>query len=98
MSLTSPTRSTAARPSAGAAIDFIAHYLRLDIDLRDLHAIGDSALDEALALCPGLRVLGQDPLETLLTFVCTPANNVTRITRSIDALARLYGPPIATLD
>jgi N-glycosylase/DNA lyase len=43
-------------------------------------------------------VLRQPALETLLTFVCSPASNITRITRSIDALARLYGEPIARVD
>lgn len=55
-------------------------------------------MEEAIAGFAGLRVLAQPPRETLLTFVCTPASNVTRITRSVDALARLYGEPIATVD
>jgi N-glycosylase/DNA lyase len=55
-------------------------------------------MDEAIEAFAGLRVLAQPPQETLLTFVCTPASNIIRITRSIDVLARRYGEPIATVD
>jgi len=78
----------------------LTDYLRLDVDLEAVHAFlrdRDPRMDEAIAGFGGLRVLGQPPQETLLTFVCTPANNIIRITRSIDALARLYGEPIATI-
>ncbi|HEV8637084.1 MAG TPA: DNA glycosylase [Chloroflexota bacterium] len=71
-------------------------YFRLDVDLAGLPR--DAALAEAMAVFPGLRVLGQPPLETLLTFVCSPASNIVRITRSVDLLARLYGQPIGAID
>jgi N-glycosylase/DNA lyase len=70
----------------------LTRYFRLDVALSSLPR--DDALSAAMAVCPGLRVLGQPPLETLLTFVCSPASNIVRITRSVDLLARLYGRPI----
>lgn len=75
----------------------VAAYLRLDVDLAALQAElaeRDPAVAQAIGAFPGLRLLRQPALETLLTFVCTPATNVTRITRSIDLLARLYGDPL----
>lgn len=87
-------------PDDPAAVDELADYLRLDVDLEAVHAFlrdRDPRMDDAIAGYLGLRVLGQLPQETLLTFVCTPANNIIRITRSIDALARLYGEAIATV-
>ena len=66
----------------------LERYFRLDFDLRELPA-------ELVAGFPGLRVLAQPAEETLLTFVCSPASNITRITRSVELLARLYGEPIA---
>ncbi len=46
---------------------------------------------------PGLRVLRpSDPSEVLFSFLCTPNNNLERITRMVAALAE-YGEPIAEL-
>jgi N-glycosylase/DNA lyase len=66
----------------------LERYFRFDFDLSSLSA-------ELVAGFPGLRVLAQPAEETLLTFVCSPASNIIRITRSVDLLARLYGEPIA---
>jgi N-glycosylase/DNA lyase len=74
----------------------LAGYFRLDVELRRLPS--DEALARAMAVFPGLRVLGQPPLGTLLTFVCSPASNIVRITRSVDLLARTYGRPIGAVD
>ena len=46
----------------------------------------------------GLRVLRQDPEETLLSYICSAANSVPRIVKSVDALAHRYGERIATID
>jgi N-glycosylase/DNA lyase len=85
-------------PDAAAAL---ARYLRLEVDLPALQAdlrARDRRVGAAIDAFPGLRVLRQPALETLLTFVCSPASNITRITRSIDLLARRYGEPIAGPD
>lgn len=87
-------------PDDADALDELASYLRLEVDLGAVHAYlrdRDPRMDEAIDGFAGLRVLGQPPRETLLTFVCSPASNIVRITRSIDALARLYGEPIADI-
>lgn len=87
-------------PWDGAEPALIA-YLRLEVDLAALArelVERDPAIAPAFAMLPGLRVLGQPPEEALLTFVCSAANNVTRITRAVAALARGYGRPIAMLD
>jgi N-glycosylase/DNA lyase len=88
-------------PAGGDPAGELAAYLRLDVDLAGLQAelaALDARVGEAIEAFPGLRVLRQPALETLLTFVCSPASNIIRITRSIDLLARLYGEPIATID
>lgn len=43
----------------------------------------------------GIRILKQDPLETLLAFVCSANNNIPRISSMVNKLAKLYGDPIA---
>ena len=87
-------------PADGGA-GFLQRYLRLDVDLPRVVAElagRDEGIRPALRAFPGLRVLAQDPEETLLSYLCSPANSVPRISRSIDALARLHGRLIARLD
>ena len=40
---------------------------------------------------PGLRVLRQDPLECLFSFICSSNNNIARIAQMIEALCVTYG-------
>jgi N-glycosylase/DNA lyase len=83
----------------GAAL--LRAYLRLDVDLPALVADFERRcprIRPALRVHPGIRVLDQSPEETLLSFLCSPANSVLRISRSIDHLAREHGAPIARLD
>lgn len=42
----------------------------------------------------GIRVLDQDPLENLLSFICSSNNNVQRITKMVKALCEKYGKEI----
>ncbi|MDO9332998.1 MAG: DNA glycosylase [Dehalococcoidales bacterium] len=46
------------------------------------------------AVYPGVRVLRQDPIECLLSFICSSNNNVSRITLMLDALRSKYGTPL----
>lgn len=54
-------------------------------------------LGEHIAKLPGLRVLRPaDPEEVLFSFLCTPNNNLERITRMVRALAE-FGEPLGTV-
>lgn len=44
---------------------------------------------------PGMRVLRQDPLECLLSFICSSNNNVARIAGMIGRLREEFGSPMA---
>jgi N-glycosylase/DNA lyase len=46
----------------------------------------------------GIRVLAQDPLENLISFICSSNNNVQRITKMIKSLCEEYGKEIGTLN
>jgi N-glycosylase/DNA lyase len=46
----------------------------------------------------GIRVLAQDPLENLISFICSSNNNVQRITKMIRSLCDEYGKEIGTLN
>lgn len=86
-------------PGDGAGL--LRRYLRLDVDLEAIAADlarRDEGIRPALRAFPGLRVLAQDPEETLLSYLCSPANSVPRIAASLDRLSRLHGGLVATLD
>jgi N-glycosylase/DNA lyase len=71
---------------------------QLDVSLRDVlgNALSCSPeLHDCLASQPGLRVLAQsDPEEVFFSFLCTPNNNVERITRMVRTLES-FGEPFA---
>ena len=88
-------------PSGEDALPLLRAYLRLDVDLvalADDLAARDSTIRIPLAVFAGLRVLGQPPEETLLSFLCSPANSVERISRSVDFLSQRLGRLVAALD
>ncbi|RKO99781.1 hypothetical protein CXG81DRAFT_3735, partial [Caulochytrium protostelioides] len=43
---------------------------------------------------PGIRMLRQDPLENVLSFICSSNNAIPRIATMVQTLARLYGSPV----
>ena len=80
---------------------FLSSYLRLDVDLKRLYrefARADPWIDEAVSAFRGLRVLNQEPRETLLSYLCSTANSVPRISKSVQQMSRLYGNFIGTLE
>lgn len=68
-------------------------YFDLDTDYDEL--IGtfpmDMHLSRAIAHCGGLRILKQDPFETLISFVISQNNNIPRIKKLISAVCERYG-------
>lgn len=74
-------------------------YFRLNDDLLTIYA-RLAAMDEHLAELiddfSGLRLLRQEPTETLLSFVCSAANSIPRISQAIEDLCRKFGRHIAT--
>jgi N-glycosylase/DNA lyase len=89
--------STPAPPAELA--ESIASYLRLDDDLPAIQArIGrDTHVREGIDSYPGLRLLRQDPWETLAGFILSSTSNIVRISRTMELLAGTYGQPL-TLD
>ncbi len=82
-------------------VDLVRDYLRLDEDVNSIYAeLGrsDPLMDELIARYRGLRILRQDPDEALLSFVCSAANSIPRITASVEALAAAYGTMVCEAD
>ncbi len=77
----------------GGEKEFLRDYLDLN---RDYGVIAKEfahipVAQRAIELYPGLRVLNQDPWETVVTFIISANNNVTRIRKLCDALAMHCG-------
>ena len=75
-------------------------YFQLSVRLSDLLQKWSQA-DERFRsqkLPTGIRVLAQDPLENLISFICSSNNNVQRITKMIKSLCDEYGTRIGTIN
>lgn len=75
-------------------LELVKDYLRLNDDVNAIYAQLSSAdphLKELIVQFHGLRLLRQDPEETLLSFVCSAANSIPRIMAAIEELAAKYG-------
>jgi N-glycosylase/DNA lyase len=80
---------------------YLIEYFRLELDLLAVQAaLADAhpATAEAISQFGGLRILKQDPLETLLTFTMATATNVPRVTRNVRELCDRFGTIVASLD
>ena len=77
--------------------DFWNGYFDLN---RDYEAIrrsvdpGDSFLTSAVRCGRGIRILRQDLWETIISFLVSQNNNITRIRRSLETLCERYGEKI----
>lgn len=74
-------------------IPFWRHYFDLD---RDYAAVAASCAayptaQRAMLLLPGMRVLNQPPWETLLSFILSANNNVSRIRQLVEKLITQFG-------
>jgi N-glycosylase/DNA lyase len=74
----------------------LLNYFALDLKLRDiLRSIDvDLQIHRAIQRYRGLRILRQDPWETLASFICASFNNIKRIEGIIERLCQTYGKPV----
>nr|QDO16337.1 N-glycosylase/DNA lyase [Lingulodinium polyedra] len=96
--------TTLVRSIAGPVVEAdIRAYLGLAVpcpSLAELYrtwSAGCGRLAQVAACLPGLRVLQQDPVETLFAFICSQNNNVARIALLLDRLRASFGEPICEL-
>ncbi|XP_062441326.1 N-glycosylase/DNA lyase isoform X3 [Rhea pennata] len=86
----------------GAETDGILRdYFQLDVGLPALYrawGAADPHFQRVAADFPGVRVLRQDPVECLLSFICTSNNHISRITAMIERLCRAFGRRLCCLD
>lgn len=85
--------------SQGETRSFLQDYFNLDITLGDLYehwSKKDGNFKRVLKSSPfqefkGIRILRQDPWETLVSFICSSNNNVKRISKMCEALCVEFG-------
>ena len=94
-------RVVARAPSAPPATTdaaTLADYFQTSICLADREAQWAAADPKRYASVAGavrgVRVLRQDPLETLISFILSSNNNITRIASLVERVAALYGDQI----
>ncbi|EJS42524.1 ogg1p [Saccharomyces arboricola H-6] len=75
-------------------------YFRLDVSLKHLFDNVWIPNDKKFAkLSPqGIRILAQEPWETLISFICSSNNNISRITRMCNSLCSNFGNLISTIN
>jgi len=65
--------------------------LSRDYDLIHRHYFVDTSLTKAVNYSPGLRVMRQDPWETLISFILSQNSNIPRIQKMISQLCLYFG-------
>jgi len=75
-------------------------YFQLDVDTHSLleqWRSRDPYFVKVSENMPGVRVLRQDPVETLFAFICSSNNNIPRISGMVEKLCQEYGDKLGDL-
>ena len=75
----------------------VSEYLDLGTDYSKIKKIlseNDENIREALKYGSGIRILNQDPWEMLISFIISAANNIPRISKTIENISRTYGKKV----
>ncbi|CEO94993.1 DNA-(apurinic or apyrimidinic site) lyase [Plasmodiophora brassicae] len=87
--------------STSTARRVLHDFLRASVDVGSLFRVwsgADARLERLPARFSGIRLLRQDPVECLFSFICSSNNNIARITTMLDRLRDQYGDPVAIVD
>lgn len=66
-------------------------------EIKDKLAI-DETLKDAMDYGYGIRILNQDPFETIISFIISANNRIPQIKKSIDLLSQTYGKSLGILN
>ena len=75
----------------------VDRFLRTEVDLQALYSCWsgrDGYFSSLAPQVPGIRMLRQEPVETVFAFICSANNNIPRITGMMDKLCKHYGERI----
>ncbi|KAF0177918.1 MAG: N-glycosylase/DNA lyase [Limisphaerales bacterium] len=79
---------------------WLREFLQLDVNLTAVVATfpDDEPMRASVAACRGLRLLRQEPWETLVTFICSSTKQIVQIQQIIALLCERFGQPILVGD
>src|SRR5471030_1411273 len=80
----------------GLTHEAVSAYFSLGLPVREIFATfpSDPWLEKAQAFAPGLRILRQDPWETLCNFICSSLKQIVQIEQMNHELRRVFGDEI----
>lgn len=81
----------------GNSKEIIENYFDLKRDYRKIKSIisvDDENMKKAIDYGYGIRILKQDPWEMLISYIISAANNIPRISKTIENISMAYGKSI----
>lgn len=81
--------------------NILVTYFRLNHNLRDLYqgwSVADVLFSRTATKYQAIRLMAQDPFESLLAFLCSQNNGIGRITKMVGHLKTKYGSYIASIN
>ncbi|XP_002735040.1 N-glycosylase/DNA lyase-like [Saccoglossus kowalevskii] len=81
--------------------NILKDYFHLNVDLQDLYQKWSAVDDNFKAVAAnftGIRLLKQDPVENLFSFICSSNNNITRISGMVERMCQKYGEKICEVE
>ncbi len=75
---------------------FLREFLQSDVDLAAILKTfpDDAPMRAAVAACPGLRLLRQDPWECLASFILSSTKQIVQIRQIVSLLCERFGEPL----
>ncbi len=78
-------------------INLLLDYLGFSYDINQIYVSlsKDKSVAESINKYHGMRILRQDPWECMISFICSSASNIKRISNNIESLCNKFGKPIS---
>ena len=94
-------RSLGAKKDQNYFEQILWDYFQLDVNLHDLYdhwSEVDPNFRTKAQQFPGVRILRQEPVENLFSFICSSNNNISRISLMVEKMCEKFGEFIAKED
>ncbi|XP_058791601.1 N-glycosylase/DNA lyase [Phymastichus coffea] len=81
--------------------EVLSNYFRLDVSLKEnikTWANSDSHFKSVYDKIGAVRILDQDVVENIFSFICSSNNNIQRISGMVEKLSRIFGEKIGIID
>ncbi|XP_025112383.1 N-glycosylase/DNA lyase-like isoform X3 [Pomacea canaliculata] len=82
-------------------VGILREYFQLEVDIENLYekwSAEDAYFKSVAGNFGGIRLLRQDPVENLFSFICASNNNIARISSMVEKLCDHFGRPITEVN